>query len=302
MREEMYRIDGKVVLSEENRCIMITLTNMLLRICGARKREKMILGGREVEVAALPHLNGKGVIEFDYSIFENIKRGLCLFDPATGLLDAHGYGYMQLSLPIGLIMAMETIFSEESCRFMIWQEEDRLGDWVNTLISLMPDEKYPGVLNEKAAHKLQILFNCENEDEFLEYWGSGSLNLSPSLREDLQGWIRDFPASPEVEPEEVENLLGEILTDMVQVWNCRLGDRAFAEEFLSHREDRNHRKALALVRSFMYRDLEYFPELTKEQALDWIIRRNHPKHDTVAIPALLSLLVNHDKRKEMFGF
>ena len=62
------------------------------------------------------------------------------------------------------------------------------------------------------------------------------------------------------------------------------------------------KKALMTLRSFMDDEYGFFPEFTKKQAGDWILRQCLGKFDSIAMSAYLSLLGNHKKRREIFGF
>ena len=101
---------------------------------------------------------------------------------------------------------------------------------------------------------------------------------------------------------DMEIFLAQIVTDLEQEWGCRLVDQEFITEFMEHREDENYRKALLLYRKLMDQDIRYFPELTKKQAIRWIIRNNRRKFDFIAMSAFQSLLINHKYRYEILGF
>ena len=89
---------------------------------------------------------------------------------------------------------------------------------------------------------------------------------------------------------------------MEKDWECRLVDKAFITEFIEHKNEDSYKKALLLYREFMDEDTAYFPELTKKQAIWWIIRDNRYKFDFTAMSAFQSLLINHKRRFQIFGF
>lgn len=103
-----------------------------------------------------------------------------------------------------------------------------------------------------------------NEDEFLEYWNGSNLILSQDMEKNIR--------------------------------------RAFVTEFLEQADDLNHQKALILLEQLLNKGQEYFPELTGEQAEEWIIQGKRDESECVAISALMSLLTNQKQRNEIFGF
>ena len=118
----------------------------------------------------------------------------------------------------------------------------------------------------------------------------------------MSDWKERFIEISLEEDFDMEIFLTQIVIDLAQDWGCRLVDKEFITEFMEHREDKNYRKALLLYRKFMDEDIRYFPELTKKQAIRWIIRDNRHKFDFIAMSAFQSLLINHKYRYEILGF
>lgn len=100
----------------------------------------------------------------------------------------------------------------------------------------------------------------------------------------------------------MDNLLYGVICDLYKTQKCRYVDKQFVEEFLQHEEDENYMRALLVLREMLDEYVYLFPELTKQQAIDWIIRDERDEHDYVAMSAFQSLLVNQKKREELFGF
>lgn len=88
----------------------------------------------------------------------------------------------------------------------------------------------------------------------------------------------------------------------LQTYDCRFVDKALIDEFLEHGEDIRYQKALSVIGKQMDGYITFFSELTKRQAVNWILRRNLDSQEFVFLSAYLSLLGNHRKRKELFGF
>lgn len=142
----------------------------------------------------------------------------------------------------------------------------------------------------------------EHEDEFIEFWEEGNLNFSKKMKESFLDWKKQFKDMNPPEDMIMETSLAEIITDLEQDWNCRLVDKKFVIEFMNHADNKNYKKALSLYREIMDEDVAYFPELTRKQAVRWIIKDNRDKFDFIAMSAFQSLLTNHKHRLEILGF
>lgn len=84
--------------------------------------------------------------------------------------------------------------------------------------------------------------------------------------------------------------------------HCRYVDETFVTEFMEHGNEANYQKALILLQQLLDEGQEYFPELTGEQAEEWIIRGSRDRFDYIEISALVSLLTNKKQRNIIFGF
>jgi hypothetical protein len=142
----------------------------------------------------------------------------------------------------------------------------------------------------------------KNEDEFIEFWEDEMLHFSEDMKKCLSDWEQRFQRIHVKETFDIENFLAQIVVDLEKDWECRLVDKAFITEFIEHKNEDSYKKALLLYREFMDEDTAYFPELTKKQAIRWIIRDNRYKFDFTAMSAFQSLLINHKRRFQIFGF
>lgn len=142
----------------------------------------------------------------------------------------------------------------------------------------------------------------KNEDEFIEFWEDKILRFSEDMKECLSDWGERFQRIHPKEEFDTENFLAQIVADLDEDWRCRLVDKAFITEFTEHKHEDNYKKALLLYREFMDEDTAYFPELTKKQAIRWMIRDNRNQFDFTAMSAFQSLLTNHKHRLEILGF
>ncbi|MBD5455132.1 MAG: hypothetical protein HDR23_01410 [Lachnospiraceae bacterium] len=140
------------------------------------------------------------------------------------------------------------------------------------------------------------------EDEFIEFWEDDDLYFSDDMKKCLSDWKERFMEIKLEDDFNVEIFLAQIITELDHEWGCRLVDRKFVTEFMEHKNDDNYKKALLFYREFMDRDCCYFPELTRKQAIRWVIRNNRRPFDFTAMDAFQSLLINHKYRYEILGF
>lgn len=142
----------------------------------------------------------------------------------------------------------------------------------------------------------------KDEDEFIEFWEDEILCFSEDMKKCLSDWRKRFQRIQLEEDFDPEDFLAQIVIDLDRDWGCRLVDETFITEFAEHKNEDNYKKALLLYRKFMDEDTAYFPELTRKQAIQWMIRGNRYEFDFTAMGALQSLLTNHKHRFEIFGF
>lgn len=140
------------------------------------------------------------------------------------------------------------------------------------------------------------------EDEFIEFWEDGDLFLSGNMKERLSDWKEHFKETRPEENFRMEPFLAQIVKELDQDWGCRLVEQEFITEFMEHREDDNYKRALLFYRELMDQDIRYFPELTRKQAIQWVLRNNRDPFEFTAMSAFQSLLINHRHRYEILGF
>ena len=99
----------------------------------------------------------------------------------------------------------------------------------------------------------------------------------------------------------MESELYRILSEMEQDWDCRYADREFVDEFLSHKTEVRYLNLMRTLGELLDERTDLFPELTRRQAIDWIIVRSRNKQDAVIMSAFVSLMTNHAQRMRIFG-
>lgn len=168
---------------------------------------------------------------------------------------------------------------------------------------IMTEEKHktdPG--EEKDSIPFYEIIQREDEDEFIEYWGGQELKLSDEMKERFKDWAERFPKIIPDKNFDMEQLLAEIFAELEEYGNCRLADKQFVLDCMVHKEDENYQKALLLLKEIVEEDMEYFPELTRRQAIRWIMRECRNEFDYTEIAAFQSLIMNHKHRLEILGF
>ena len=141
----------------------------------------------------------------------------------------------------------------------------------------------------------------DSEDEFLEYWDGKEMKLSEELTRQFSLWAEAFRTIEIPSGMNTEKELAGILSDLENIWECRLVDQAFIEEFLDNKDDPDHQKLLLVLREYLYEGAEYFPELTRQQAAEWILSGSRDDHDPVLMSAYVSMMTNHKLRKHIMG-
>lgn len=142
----------------------------------------------------------------------------------------------------------------------------------------------------------------ENQDEFLEFGNMEKLILSKEMKERIKMWKENIKSICIPNGMQMEEYLYELIQDLQQNWNCRYIEKRFVLEFLQHMDSKEHARALVMLREMLEEDLYYFPELTRKQAMDWIIRNHRNRHDYIVMDGFQSLMINDKSRSSVLGF
>ena len=141
----------------------------------------------------------------------------------------------------------------------------------------------------------------KDEDEFLEFWDGSNLLLSQNMKECIRDWREQMSGISVPSVISAENFLAK-MADRLERSHCRYVDKTFMTEVMEHGNEKDYQKILILFQQLLDKGQEYFPELTGEQADEWIIRESRDSFDYVEISALASLLTNKKQRNIIFGF
>lgn len=140
-----------------------------------------------------------------------------------------------------------------------------------------------------------------DEDEFLEFWDGNNLLLSQNMKECIRNWRKQMNDISVPAIISAESFLAKMIVRLERS-HCRYVDETFVTAFMEHGNEANYQKALILLQQLLDEGQEYFPELTGEQAEEWIIRGFRDRFDYIEISALVSLLTNKKQRNIIFGF
>ncbi len=85
-------------------------------------------------------------------------------------------------------------------------------------------------------------------------------------------------------------------------WAVRRLDAALFKELKGKPDSESTKKIMYLLKTMLDSGVELFPELTKSQAKQWVLKRSRSDFDKQKLNALLGLLANKEKRMELLGF
>lgn len=118
MRDDLYRLEGTVMIPDNKKDEFNRYILQILDACGIRKTERIELDGRPITVVRRPEPDGQGIVSFDYSIFEKKKRKTAAYNTNTCELTAPDRGYAEFGVVMNMVMVMQEAYSAEHCYFM----------------------------------------------------------------------------------------------------------------------------------------------------------------------------------------
>lgn len=126
MSDEMFWLEGTFLLTDPEKLKeMNNLILELLRKTGICRLTTKTIAGKTMQVVSKAVPDECGIIQFDYSIFERIKRNGNYYDTKTGKLVTPDRGYNHFGFTMNLIMTVLEAYSETPCFFM---QENELSD------------------------------------------------------------------------------------------------------------------------------------------------------------------------------
>lgn len=113
-----YRLEGMVSIPEEKRELFHENILKLLDFGGIRKLKEIEIDKKIITAACKPRPDDKGIVRFDYSIFEDRKREESYYDMNTCELYSTDRGYAEFGVIMNAVMVMQEAYSAEHCYFM----------------------------------------------------------------------------------------------------------------------------------------------------------------------------------------
>ena len=167
-------------------------------------------------------------------------------------------------------------------------------------------EEYAKLIAESyraVTDKLYFLkaIQRKNEDELLGIWDDRELQLSNNMLEAIKKWKEQYSIIEIGNDFEMEIEMGRILQDLKEEWDIEYVEEEFIAEFMENKNDILHKKLLLLLRSIMDKSFTYYPELTRWQAFQWMVKFGRDEFETIEIGGLLKVLTNKKLRNEIFG-
>ena len=138
------------------------------------------------------------------------------------------------------------------------------------------------------------------DDEMFGWCDCEDLKLSVKLKKALTKWKNSFNRMQVTPDVESEDILEDIMYIISVVWRCRYIDKAFVDDFMRNKNDPNHKKWLLILKNFIIKGIEDFPELTEFQAIIWTLIMSRDSYDKVLIAGFTSLLGNPEQRDRFF--
>ena len=107
--DHLYWLEGSVSVPENRREELNENVLKLLKQCGIRKLKEIQMDGKKITVVHEPKPNDKGIVSFDYSVFEKKKREISYYDMTTCELHTTDRGYGEFGVAMNLVMTMSQL-------------------------------------------------------------------------------------------------------------------------------------------------------------------------------------------------
>ena len=120
--EEFYKLIGTVTIPEQKKEELNDNMLKLLDRCGLRKIKTITVAGSKIEVACRVAPNGKGIVAFDYSIFEKKHRKKSYYNVNTCELKINDCGFSEFGVAMMMALTMLESYSSTPC-YMVKNDE-----------------------------------------------------------------------------------------------------------------------------------------------------------------------------------
>ncbi|MDE7416747.1 MAG: hypothetical protein K2N44_10700 [Lachnospiraceae bacterium] len=175
MQEEKYKIAGTVKIPEDKKAEFNNYVMQILDKCGIRKTESAELAGKRVLMVDKPVVDKRGVVRFDYSIFEKKKRKIATYSLNTCELTTPDRGYNEFGVVMNMIMVMQEAYSEEQCCLMYGDEPCYIGGYAVLIRTVLGIElNFP-----HRARMWDMLLFLKNTEEYKNITGEKLWDTCP---------------------------------------------------------------------------------------------------------------------------
>ena len=122
------------------------------------------------------------------------------------------------------------------------------------------------------------------------------------MKNAIKNWTEQYKKTDVPKDYDMESKMTNILTELKNSWNIKYVDEEFIIDFLSNAHDLNYQKGLLFLAKAVHKYINLFPELTRGQAMEWIIKGSRSNFDYIEMKSLLRVLSNKKVRTTIFGF
>ena len=134
MTDNDWWLIGTVKIPENKKDELNGYVLELLDRCGIRKTKEITLGGKKVTVIKKAVPDKKGIVHFDYSIFEKIHRKVCTYDMNTCKLNTPDPGGNEFGLAVNFVMTLQESYTNGECYLM---HKDKLVKYVTAYLKII---------------------------------------------------------------------------------------------------------------------------------------------------------------------
>lgn len=117
-----YWLEGQMNIPKEKKPELNENVLKILKQSGIRKRKTMEIAGNQVTVVQEIEPDEKGLVWFDYSIFEKRDHEPAYYDMNTCRLYANNCGEAEYALAVNLVLTMQEAYSTDYCFVMCGNE------------------------------------------------------------------------------------------------------------------------------------------------------------------------------------
>lgn len=184
MEKTKWWLLGDVNVPEDKRDELNGFIIQLFDKGGIRKTEEITLAGRTITTVKKVQPDEKGLLKFDYSIFEQIKRDECTYDMKTGKLDLNAHGGNEFGLVMNMLMFLLESYTDGNCYVM---EDDHPVEYVSGYMELLENMlgKKFYLNNRGRLCNIMLFFRNHPKVKYLEPveivrafpWNNGDLDL-----------------------------------------------------------------------------------------------------------------------------